>query len=61
MIRRVQVSRYDFSSGAWLEKGEAAFLQFSATSTRAGAIIEWPDGTCEEVPLDAIRFIYPNK
>jgi hypothetical protein len=56
-----------FPSGVWRleEKGEAMFHQFGVNyeefATCAGnyttAIVEWPDGTISNVPLEHVRFL----
>ena len=67
-MRKVMVSEYrQQEDREWKleEKGEAVFHQFGCNyeefENGAGnyttAIIEWPDGTVENVPVEMIRFV----
>ena len=57
--------------GTWRlqETGEAVFHQFgvgyeefeSGPGNFTTAIVEWPDGRVESVPLEHVRFVTPNE
>lgn len=62
-MRKVMVM--EWKDGAWVDKGEAIFHQFGCDFMEMNdgnvnystAIIEWPDGTVENVPARNIRFL----
>lgn len=69
-MRKVMVSRLEPKNGPtkkWelVEKGEAAFHQFgcdyeefeSGPGNFSTAIVEWPDGRVENVPVQNVRFL----
>ena len=67
-MRKVMVSGYvKQADGKWMftEKGEALFHQFgvgyeefeAGTGNYSTAIVEWPDGKVDNVPVEHIRFL----
>jgi hypothetical protein len=68
-MRKVMVSEHktQVSSGIWYleEKGEAMFHQFgvnyeefeACAGNYTTAIVEWPDGTISNVPVEHVRFL----
>jgi hypothetical protein len=70
-MRKVMISeRRKQPDGTWKneEKGEAVFHQFGVDyedcetgfGNYSTAIVEWPDGTVENVPVHRVRFLYPD-
>ena len=67
-MRRVMVSAYTTQTGGRMkleEKGEAVFHQFgcnfeqfeSGAGNFSTAIVEWPDGRVENIPVENVRFL----
>jgi hypothetical protein len=70
-MKKVMVSEHKRQEdGKWKleEKGEALFHAFGTNYEEFGngpgnystAIIEWPDGTVSNVPVEHVRFLVPN-
>ena len=63
-----ELVRYGVGAGERTIKGEAVFHAFgldfeesdAGPGNWSGAIVEWPDGTLEIVPLHLIQFITPT-
>ena len=67
-MRKVMVREWKFGDGikpCLVDKGEAMFHQFGfdviesqdGVASYSTAIIEWPDGTVKNVPVQNIRFL----
>jgi hypothetical protein len=64
-MRKVIVSYFEYSNTKreyfWVEKGVATFHEFTSQSDAgdlmAGGIVEWPNGACEWIPVNGLRFV----
>lgn len=67
-MRKVIVSKYEKADDGKFdlkEKGEATFHQFgvdyeefeSGPGNFTTAIVEWPDGSVENIPVEHVRFL----
>ena len=71
-MRKVMVSAYKEQNNGKLkmeEKGEAIFHCFGVNYVEfdgqpgnfSTAIIEWPDGTVDNIPVEHVRFLEPKE